>query len=209
MQSFLQDLRFGVRMLRKQPGFTFVAILTLALGIGANTAIFGIFSGVLLRPLPFPNAEQIVVARGSSWIPVVQFQAWRDGQQSLGQMAAYYPREYHLTLPTETELIEGAEITPEFFPLLGITPNIGRNLLAEESQPGRDRVAIVSASLWQRRFGNAQLEKQTVRLNGEEYQVTGVLPDSFQPFELNLRKPEVWVPHVLTPRRADGELNFV
>jgi len=209
MQSFLQDLRFGVRMLRKQPGFTFAAILTLALGIGANTAIFGIFSGVLLRPLPFPNAEQIVVARGSSWIPVVQFQAWRDGQQSLAQMAAYYPREYHLTLATETELIEGAEITPEFFPLLGLTPNIGRNLLGEEVQPGRDRVAIVSASLWQRQFGKAQLEKQTVRLNGEEYQVVGVLPDSFQPFELQLRKPEVWVPHVLTPLRADGELNYV
>lgn len=209
MQSFLQDLRFGVRMLRKQPGFTFAAILTLALGIGANTAIFGIFSGVLLRPLPFPNAEQIVVVRGSSWIPVVQFQAWRDGQQSLAQMAAYYPREYHLTMLAETELIEGAEITPEFFPLLGITPNIGRNLLGEEVQPGRDRVAIVSASLWQRQFGKAQLEKQTVRLNGEEYQVVGVLPDSFQPFELQLRKPEVWVPHVLTPMRADGELNYV
>ena len=209
MQTLWQDLRYAARMLRKQPLFTLVAVLTLALGIGANTAIFGIFSGVLLRPLPFPNAEQLVVARGSSWIPVVHYQTWREGQQSLAQMAAYYPREYHLTLPSETELIEGAEITPEFFPTLGISPNIGRNLLAQEAQPGQARVALVSASLWQRQFGNAQLEKQTVRLNGEEYQIVGVLPDSFQPFELNLRQPDVWVPHILTPVRADGELNFV
>jgi putative ABC transport system permease protein len=209
MQTLWQDLRYGARMLMKQPGFTLIAVLTLALGIGANMAIFGLFSGVLLRPLPFPNAHELIVAQGSSWIPTVQFQAWRDRQQSLAQMAAYYPREYHLASPTETELIGGAEITPEFFPLLGITPNIGRNLLGEEAQPGRDRVAIVSTSLWQRQFGNAQIEQQTVRLNGEEYQVIGVLPDSFQPFELNLRKPEVWVPHILTPVRADGELNFV
>jgi putative ABC transport system permease protein len=209
MQTFWQDLRYGARMLLKQPGFTIVAILTLALGIGANTAIFGIFSGVLLRPLPFPNAEQLVVARGSSWIPVAQFQAWREGQQSASHLAAYYPREYHLTLTTETELIEGAEITPEFFPTLGITPNIGRNLFVEEAQPGRDRVAIVSAGLWRRQFGKAQLEQQSVRLNGEEYQIVGVLPDGFQPLELNLRNPEVWVPHVLTPIRTDGELNYV
>jgi putative ABC transport system permease protein len=209
MQTLWQDLRYGARTLFKQPGFTLIAVLTLALGIGANTAIFGLFSGVLLRPLPFPNAHELIVAQGSSWIPTVQFQAWRDRQQSLAQMAAYYPREYHLASSTETELIGGAEITPEFFPLLGITPNIGRNLLGEEAQPGRDRVAIVSASLWQRQFGNAQIEQQTVRLNGEEYQVIGVLPDSFQPFELNLRTPEVWVPHILTPVRADGELNFV
>ena len=209
LEALGQDLRFGVRMLRKNPGFSLIAIFTLALGIGANTVIFGIFSSVLLRPLPFPEAQQLVVARGSSWIPVVYFQAWQDGQQSLARMAAYYPREYHLTMPAETELIEGAEITPDFFPTLGITPQVGRNLRAEESQPGRDRVALVNAALWQRQFGNAQLVAQSVRLNGEEYQVVGVLPDSFQPFELNLRKPEVWVPHVLTPRRADGDLNFV
>jgi putative ABC transport system permease protein len=209
MQSFFQDVIFGARMLRKQPGFTVVAVLTLALGIGANTAIFGIFRGVLLRPLPFPNAEQLIVARGSSWMPVVHFTAWQAGQQSASHLAAYYPREYHLTLPTETELIEGAEITPEFFPTLGIAPKIGRNLLAEEAQPGRGRVALVSAGLWQRQFGNAQLDNQTVRLNGEEYQVVGVLPESFQPFELQMSKPDVWVPLALTPIRADGELNYV
>src|SRR5262249_25237824 len=155
----------------RQPGFTLIAVLTLALGIGANTAIFGIFSGVLLRPLPFATAHQLVVTRGSSWMPVVYFMAWRDGQQSLAQMAAYYPREYHLTLPTETEMIEGAEITPDFFPTLSVAPQVGRNLLAEEAQPGRDRVAVVSAGLWQRQFGQAQLAHQSMRLNGEEYQV--------------------------------------
>ncbi len=209
MQSFFQDLRYGARMLSKQPGFTLIAVLTLALGIGANSAIFGLFSGVLLRPLPFPNAQQLVVSQGRPWMPVVYFTAWQTGQQSLAQMAAYYPREYHLTMPTETELIEGAEITPEFFPTLGIAPNVGRNLRVEEAQQGRQRVALVSAGLWQRQFGNAPLDTQSVRLNGEEYQVIGVLPDSFQPFELNLRQPDVWVPHVLTPMRADGELNYV
>jgi putative ABC transport system permease protein len=209
MQTLLQDLRYGVRMLRTQPGFTLIAVLTLALGIGANTAIFGIFSGVLLRPLPFANAEQLVVARGSSWAPVAHFTAWREGQQSASHLAAYYPREYHLASPTETELIEGAEITHDFFPTLGIAPQIGRNLLAEETQPGRARVALVSAGLWQRQFGNAQLNDQSVRLNGEDYQVIGVLPASFQPFELQMRKPEVWVPHILTPIRVDGEMNYV
>ncbi len=209
MQSFFQDLRYGARMLLKQPGFTLIAVLTLALGIGANTAIFGIFSGVLLRPLPFPNAQQLLVAQDRPWMPVAHFTAWREGQQSLAHLAAYYPREYNLTMQTETELIEGAEITPDFFPLLGVAPNVGRNLLAEEDQPGRQRVALVSTGLWQRRFGKAQLDNQSVRLNGEEYQVVGVLPDSFQPFELNMRKPDVWVPHVLTPIRTDGELNYV
>ncbi len=209
MQNLMQDLRYGARMLMKQPGFTLIAVLTLALGIGANTAIFGLFSGVLLRPLPFPEAQQLVVSQGRPWMPVAHFTAWREGQQSLAQMAAYNPREYHLTMQTETELIEGAEITPDFFPTLGVAPQVGRNLLAEEAQPGRGRVAVVSAGLWLRQFGNAQLDNQTVRLNGEEYQVVGVLPDSFQPFELNLRKPDVWVPHVRTPIRADGELNFV
>lgn len=209
MQTLLQDLRYGGRVLRTQPGFTLIAILTLALGIGANTAIFGIFSGVFLQPLPFVKSHQLIVPRGNSWIPVVDFMAWRDGQQRLSHLAAYYPREYHLTLTSETELIEGAEITPAFFPTLGIAPHIGRNLLTEEAQPGRARVALVSASLWQRQFGNAQLAHQSVRLNGEEYQVIGVLPDSFQPFELQMRKPEIWVPHILTPIRADGELNYV
>jgi putative ABC transport system permease protein len=209
MQTLLQDLRYGARMLRTQPGFTLIAVLTLALGMGANTAIFGIFSGVLLRPLPFANAEQLVVARGSSWMPVVHFTAWREGQQSASHLAAYYPREYHLASPTETELIEGAEITHDFFPTLGIAPQIGRNLLTEETQPGRARVALVSVGLWQRQFGDAQLNGQFVRLNGEDYQIIGVLPANFQPFELQMRKPEAWVPHILTPIRADGEMKYV
>ena len=103
MQTLLQDLRYGARMLRKQPGFTLIAVVTLSLGIGANTAIFGIFSGVLLRPLPFPNAHQLLVAQGRPWMPVAHFTAWREGQQSLTHLAAYYPREYHLAMPTETE----------------------------------------------------------------------------------------------------------
>ena len=213
MQTLIQDLRYGLRTLKKNPGFTLIVITTLALGIGANTAIFGIFSSVLLRPLPFSNAQQLVVKQGQAWMPVAHFTAWRDGQQSASHLAAFYPREYHLTSPTETELIEGAEITADFFPLLGIAPQAGRNLLAEEDQPGRQRVALLSAGLWQRRFGDAQFGNQTtgqtVRLNGDDYQIVGVLPDSFQPFELNMRKPEVWVPLALTPLRADGELNQV
>ncbi len=213
MNILWQDLRYGARMLLQQPGFTLIAVLTLALGIGANTAIFGMFSGLFLRPLPFPNAQQLLVAQGRSWMPVAHFMAWREGQQSLSHLAAYYPREYNLASQTETELIEGAEITSDFFPLLGIAPNVGRNLLAEEDQPGRQRVALLSAGLWQRRFGNATLGNetsgQTVRLNGDDYQVVGILPESFQPFELNMRKPEVWVPLMLTPLRADGELNYV
>jgi putative ABC transport system permease protein len=209
MHTLWQDLRYGVRMLLKNPGFTLIAVITLALGIGATTAIFGIFSSVLLRPLPFPQAQRLVVAQGRPWMPVAHFTAWREGQRSYAQLAAYYPREYNLATQTETELIEGAEITADFFPLLGVAPQAGRNLLAEEDQPGRHRVALLSAGLWRRRFGGANLNNQTVRLNGDDYQVVGVLPDSFQPFELNLRKPEVWVPLALTPRRADGELNFV
>ena len=110
MRTLWQDLHYGARILAKQPGFTLIAVLTLGLGIGANTAIFGIFSGVLLRPLPFPNAQQLVVAQRRPWMPVAHFTAWREGQQSLAHLAAYYPREYHLTTPTETELIEGRTV---------------------------------------------------------------------------------------------------
>ncbi|HKQ74249.1 MAG TPA: ABC transporter permease [Blastocatellia bacterium] len=205
-----QDIRYGVRMLMKQPGFTLIAVITLALGIGANTAIFGIFNGILLRPLPFPQAHQLVVVQGSPWLPVAYLDAWRDGQRSCAQMAAYFPREYNLTAQNETELVEGAEVTTDFFPLLGVAAQSGRNFLLEEEQAGGNRVAILSFGLWRRRFGGdpAALGK-TVRLNGDDYSVIGVTPAGFQPLDLDMRSPEVWVPLHATARRADGELNMV
>src|SRR5262245_2688007 len=210
MQTLWQDVRYGARMLMKQPGFTLMAVITLALSIGANTAIFGIFNGVLLRPLPFPQAHQLVVVQGSPWLPVAHIEAWRDGQQSCSQMAAYFPREYNLSAQNETELIEGAEVTADFFPLLGVAPQFGRNFLPEEEQAGGNRVAILSYGLWRRRFGGdpATLGK-TVRINGDDYNVIGVTPEGFQPFELDLRNPEVWVPLHTTALRADGALNMV
>jgi putative ABC transport system permease protein len=199
MHSFWQDLRYGARMLLKNPGFTLIAVLTLALGIGANTAIFSVINGVLLGSLPYPHPEQLAMVwcdNKRQGIPdditsYPNFVDWRDRNKTFQGMAGVTDDTYNLTGRGEPEEIRAASVSPNFFQLLGVNPVRGRGFTAEEEQPGRDRVAILSHSLWQRHFGaDPDILNKTILLSGEPNVVVGIMPPGFQFPE----KTELWKP---------------
>src|SRR5262249_59210577 len=162
MQTLLQDLRYGARMLLKNLGFTLIAIVTLALGIGANTAIFSVVNAVLLRPLPYKNSAQLVMvgmlnenpSGTPSMVSPGDFGDWTQQNRVFEGMAAFRSCTANLTGVGEPERIPCATMTDSFFPVLGVAPLLGRAFLAEEDQPGRNRVVVLSHGLWQRRFGS-------------------------------------------------------
>lgn len=179
-----QDLRYGIRVLLKAPGFTVVAVLALALGIGANTAIFSLVNTLLLRPLPFAEPDRLVMVSGRnpqkglsrSEVTPADWLDYRTQNQVFEGIAAFRTTRFTLTGQGEPELVDGALVSSDFFSLLGLQPFQGRTFQSEEEQPGHDRVAIVSHSLWQRRFGSrASLAGQSLTLNGESYTVVGIL----------------------------------
>src|SRR5499427_2558481 len=161
METFWQDLRFGFRQLLAKPGFTAIATLSLALGIGANTAIFSLVDAVLLRPLPFHDPDRL----GMVWEDAARigfprntpapanYADWKAQNQVFEDMAALDWRSYNLTDEGEPEKVEAQAVTANFFPLLGVKPEQGRGFTQEEDRPGGDRVALLSYGLWQRRFG--------------------------------------------------------
>jgi predicted permease len=180
--SFWQDLRYAARMLRKNPGFTAVAVLTLALGIGANTAIFSVVNSVLLRPLPFDQPEQLVQlweGPPGSEIRVSgpTFGAWNQADAALERLAAYSPTALNLTGRSMPERLRGLRVSAEYLRVFRITPVLGRDLRPEEDQPGNDKVVILTHGLWQRSFGGAaDLVGRTIPLGGEARTVIGILP---------------------------------
>jgi putative ABC transport system permease protein len=184
-----QDLRFGARMLLKQPGFSLIAVLTLALGIGANTAIFSIVNAVLLRPFPYQAPERLVMLRehvsggGAGFSPSYpNFADWRTQNTVFASIAAVRQNEsFNLTGAGEPERLQGRLVSAEFFSTLDIKPLVGRDFLAEEDRPGATPAAILSYGLWQRRFGNDQsvIGKQ-LTLNNQSFTVVGITPPNFQ-----------------------------
>ncbi len=189
MLHLWQDLRYGARMLIKKSGFTLIAIITLALGIGANTAIFSVVNAVLLRPLPYPEPEQLVrllemdIGRGSYDISasMPDYREWQKRNQSFAWLAAYATNDYNISGNEEPERVVGAMVDTDFFPLLGVNQAQGRGFAGEEGVYGKHRVVVLSDSLWRRRFGDgAQLGGQTIRLNGESFVVVGVMPRGFR-----------------------------
>ena len=185
MQTFIQDLRYGARMLRKQPGFTLVAVITLALGIGANTAIFSLVNAVLLRQLPFEQPEQLaqvwaVRGAGDSYqFTVPDFCDYRDQSRSVA-LAAFANWSGNLTGTGEPERVQGTRVSADVFELLGVRPALGRMLQPSDDQPGNHRVVVLTHSFWQRRFSaNPGVLGQRVLLNGISYEVVGVLPPEF------------------------------
>ncbi|MGH9939502.1 MAG: ABC transporter permease, partial [Blastocatellia bacterium] len=181
MQSILQDLRFGVRMLLKSPAFTLAAIFSLAIGIGANTALFSVVNAVLLRPLPYPNAERLVRVgeEGSAEV----FAALKQTQRVFDGLAGWKARDYMLTGRGGPAHLKGQRVTPELLPLLGVTPQAGRAFVAEEFQPGRDQVALISHRLWHSRFGaDPQIIGQAVTLDLQRCTIVGVTPPGFDFF---------------------------
>jgi len=201
----LTDLRFALRMLRKNPGFTAVAVLTLALGIGANTAIFSIVNTVLLRPLPYKDADRLVVAweqnpeRGWYQNPIsaANFLDWKKQNHVFTQMAAAdLVGSFNLTGTDRPEEIAGQQVTSNLFSLLGVRPMRGRDFLPEEDKPHGPLVVILSDGLWRRRFGgDPTLLGKTISLNNQNYTVIGIMASDFYfpPFWTELAKAEVWV----------------
>jgi putative ABC transport system permease protein len=212
--EMFQDLRFGLRMLLKHPGFTLIAVLTLALGVGANTAIFSVVNALMLRPLPYPDPERLVwveeVSRTNA--PSVpdgrHFLDWQEQSRTLEGIAQIDGDTWTLTGAGEPERIEVGIISATFFPMLGIQPlAIGRNFTAAEDKPGGERVAILSHGLWQRRYNSDQeIVGKSITLNDTNYTVIGVLPANSRVFYTN----EVWVPLALDiqEERASGRTSY-
>ena len=198
-----QDLRYAVRVLRKNPGFTLVAILTLALGIGATTAIFSVVNGVVLRPLPYAAADRLVVIWGNLRRPGLdglpasagEYVDYRDRTRAFDFVAAYDSDGFNLTGSGDPERIEGAVVTPTLFPLLGVSAQIGRTFLAEEERPGREQVVVLSHGLWTRRFhADPTIVGRAVVLDGKPVQVVGVMPAGFR---FPSTSTEIWKPILL------------
>ena len=197
VETFVQDIRFGLRLLRKNPGFAAVAVLTLALGIGANTAIFSAVNSVLLRPLPLKDAERLVfiVSLREGFDPfgtsLLEYSAYQDRGHSLAEVGLANMRSFNVTAQGEPERIQGAAILANFLSTLGVQPVIGRGFTPEEDRPGGPAVALISYGLWQRRFGgDTHVMGQSLNLEGRRTTIIGVLPPAFDlPNEA-----ELWIP---------------
>jgi putative ABC transport system permease protein len=204
MQTLWQDLRYGARMLMKKPGFTVVAILTLALGVGANTAIFTVINAALLRPLPYEDAERLVVVATTMRRDTVEvrsvsypdFVDWRDQNNVFERIAAQTSTSFTLTGGAEPERVNGELVSADYFPLLRARAAMGRTFLPEEDHtPDTHRVALVGYGLWQRRFGGGSaLIGQTIQLNDADYTVVGVMPEGFRGVSDDA---EIWLPMMM------------
>ncbi|HJR05986.1 MAG TPA: ABC transporter permease [Pyrinomonadaceae bacterium] len=185
MGTILQDLRYGFRMLLKSPGFTFVAVLALALGIGANSAIFSVVNAVLLRPLPFKEPERLVMLwerneTQDTSVAYPNFLDWRDESKAFEQMTAYRRDSFNLTGAGEPERLAGRLVTGNFFATLGVQPFAGRDFVAEDDQPASAPTVILAHGFWQRRFGgDLSIINRQLTLNDKSYTVVGVTPADF------------------------------
>jgi putative ABC transport system permease protein len=208
-----QDLRYGFRMLLRNPGFTIVAVVALALGIGANSAIFSVVNTVLLRPLPYKDSDRLVMVWEDATkhgFPrdtpaAANYLDWRSQNQVFEAMAAIADQSFNLTNAGEPERLEGRRVSANLFGLLGVDPAMGRPFTPEEDQPGTNRVVILSHGLWQRRFGSdTNIIGKPVTLNGVNHQVVGVMPGWFQ---FPTKEDELWVPMAFTTQQAASRGN--
>jgi putative ABC transport system permease protein len=200
MNTFLQDLRYGVRMLLRQPGFTVVAVLAIALGIGANTTIFSCVNALLLHPFSFANQDRLMAVwerapeagiRRSSVAPG-NFADWREHNHVFEQMAAYSTRAFNLTEGDQPERVAGARVTPNFFTALGVKAAQGRTFTDEEGRLGHEQVALIKQSLWERRFASdPNIIGKEIKIDAKSYTVVGIMARDFN-FPIN--GSEVWLP---------------
>lgn len=210
MGTLFQDLRYGARMLRKSPGFTIVAVLTLALGIGANTAIFSVVNGVLLRPLPFRDPSRLVLIAEKSSFPVIStsyenYLDWRDQSHCFESMEATRSGSATLTGAGEPERLNVRMATAGLFSMLGINAQIGRTFLSEEDRAGGTPVVLLSYGLWQRRFGGSpDIIGKTVNLDLQPYTVVGILPNDFQ----ILQPADVFLPFMPWAKTLPDDRNW-
>ncbi len=212
MEALLHDTRYAIRTMLKTPGFTAIAVTALALGIGANTAIFSVVNAVLLRPLPYKDPDRLVHVHRMQ--PPIQrapisrpdYFEWETQQEVFQGIAAFFWRTYNLTGVDQAEKLAGARVTGSFFSLFGMSPAAGRFLDSSDDQPGAPRIAVIGYGLWQRRFGGStDLIGQTIALNGDAYTVIGIAPAAFQ-FP---RGADVWTPALLSEEKSTRGFNYL
>lgn len=205
MQTLISDLRYAVRVLFKSKALTAVALLTLALGIGVNSAIFSVVNAIVLRPLPYSQSQDLMVIWGDLHKPgleeieisALELRDFQQQCQAFDQIAAYSTDGFNLTGGDQPERLRGAAISANLFPTLRVQPHLGRNIAAEEDVYGNDRVVVLSYSLWQRRFGgDPSVVNSTIQLDGRTMNVVGVMPADFH---FPDRESEVWIPLAFTP----------
>ncbi len=216
MTTLWQDIRYGFRTLLKKPGFTAITVLTLALGIGVNSAIFSVVNAVLLRPLPFAEADRLVYVEGLDFrdntkggsISPPDFLDYREQTHTFERFAAFQPLSFTLTGEAEPERVTSARVSAGFFETLGVQPVAGgRTFLAEEEEAGRNGVVVVSHGLWQSRFGgDPKLVGKTLALNGQNATIIGIMPPDFQ-FP---REAKLWTPIAFkTPQMSQRRSHFL
>ena len=214
MESLLGDTRYALRNLLRRPGFTLIAVVTLAVGIGANTAIFSAIHALLLKPLPFPELDRVVAiwdklpSRGimHNEVSVANYLDWQSQTQSFEQLALYRWWNANLTGIDPPERIQGFLVTANYLDALGMKPIMGRNFFAEENQPGKDAVAIITHSLWQRRFGgDPNILNKTITINSVVRTVVGVMPEHFNfPKGAEIYSPLPMTPELMKNRSSHG-----
>ena len=205
----MNDLRYSLRQLLKHPGFTFVAIVTLALGIGANTAIFSVINAVLLRPLPYPQADRLVLVRErtnifeSGSVNLSNYLDWRSSQRGFTDLALFRRDDTNLsgaTSDVEAERVGLARVTYNFLSVLGVPPELGRDFRESDDVPHSKKVSLISDGLWKRRFGGSHdAIGQSITLDGVQREIIGVVPSNVQ----LARKAQVYIP--LEDLRADKD----
>jgi putative ABC transport system permease protein len=209
-KNMFKDLRYSIRTLLRQPGFTVVAVLTLALAIGANTAIFSVVNTVLLRALPFQNPEQLVSigksasSEGLPGLAAYEYLAWSQKSKDFASLGAYSSDNFNLTGQGQPERVSSGQVTASFFTTLGVAPLRGRVFLPDEDKPGNSQAVIIGESYWQRRFGRSEsILGSTLTLDDKSYVVVGIMPRTLRfPNEYDL-----WVPLALDPtRETQGDM---
>jgi len=201
MGKLIEDIRYGLRLLRKSPGFTIVTVLTLALGIGVNTAIFSVVNGVLLNPLPFPHPRELVTLHESKpnfetgSISYPNFRDWQKENHTFSALAVARRYSFSLTGTGEAEQVNAEFLSSDFFPLLGVRPLMGRFFAPNEDQVGAGPVALISEGLWRRKFGSApDILGKSMALDAKDYTVIGVVPANFHLMIPSFQDREVYVP---------------
>src|SRR5918997_2130992 len=198
MGTMLQDVRYGFRMLLKSPGVTAAAVVSLALGIGANTAIFSVVNSILLKSLPYAEPDRIVLLWGDSpaqgnhrnQVSATDVHDWHSQNKVFEEVSTFSGWSATFLGAGEPERVPGTQVGDGFFRIMRGTPMLGRVFLPEEQEPGKDNVIVLGHGLWQRRFGgDAGVVGQTVSLGGRPYTVVGVMPEEFRPLPLSLNNP--------------------
>jgi putative ABC transport system permease protein len=229
LDALLADVRFGLRMLRKSAGFSGIALGTLALGIGATTAMFSLVDHVLLRPLAYRDADRLyavheVVPRFSHLAPLLpvnamHFAEWRRGSRTLARSAMIGGLAMNITGGGEPERVAAARVSPSLFPMLGVRTQLGRTFLDSEDQPGRDGVVVLDDAFWRRRFsGDPSIIGRTIHLDGKPFEVVGVLQADFRFPKLSQlyampiaeERPQIWKPFAVREDELEslGDFNF-